>query len=161
LVAMAATFGAATRTPFTSIVFLFELTRDYDAVLPLMGATVVAVLVTQLLLRESLMTEKLARRGMLVRHLYELDPTSITRVGDVMTTDVTTVEAQLSVTAAQEVVLGGGHHAYPVVDDDGRCVGVVARDDLLATDAAGDESVRSVADPVVVGIGPERSVRQA
>src|SRR5690606_28285920 len=53
LVAMAATFGAATRTPFTSIVFLFELTRDYQAVLPLMGTTVVAVLVTRLLMEES------------------------------------------------------------------------------------------------------------
>jgi hypothetical protein len=68
LVAMAATFGAATRTPFTSIVFLFELTQDYQAVLPFMGTTVLAVIVAQALTRESLMTEKLARRGLSVHN---------------------------------------------------------------------------------------------
>ena len=59
---MAATFGAATRAPFAAIVFVFELTRDYDAILPLMLATVLADLVARALLRESIMTEKLARR---------------------------------------------------------------------------------------------------
>ena len=42
---MAATFGAAARAPFAAIVFLFELTRDYNAMLPLMLATVLADLV--------------------------------------------------------------------------------------------------------------------
>ena len=63
LVAMAATFGAATRAPFAAIVFVFELTRDYDAILPLMLATVLAEIVARVTLRESLMTEKLARAG--------------------------------------------------------------------------------------------------
>ncbi|HBI43235.1 MAG TPA: hypothetical protein DDY78_10320, partial [Planctomycetales bacterium] len=63
LVAMAATFGAATRATFTGIVFAFELTRDYNAILPLMLATVVADLVSAALLDHGLMTEKLARRG--------------------------------------------------------------------------------------------------
>ena len=64
LVAMAATFGAATRAPFAAIVFVFELTRDYDAILPLMLATVLAELVARATLADSLMTEKLARRGL-------------------------------------------------------------------------------------------------
>ena len=91
LVAMAATFGAATRTPLTSIVFVFELTQDYQAVLPLMGTTVLAVLVAQTLMHESLMTEKLARRGILVHNHYDIDPATITRVSDVMGTPVHTL----------------------------------------------------------------------
>ena len=63
LVAMAATFGAATRAPFAAIVFVFELTRDYDAILPLMLATVLAEIVTRMTLRDSLMTEKLRAGG--------------------------------------------------------------------------------------------------
>ena len=51
LVAMAATFGAATRATFASIVFLFELTRDYNAILPLMLATVIATLVASAIMR--------------------------------------------------------------------------------------------------------------
>ena len=58
--------GAATRAPFAAIVFVFELTRDYDAILPLMLATVLAEIVTRLTLQESLMTEKLARRRITV-----------------------------------------------------------------------------------------------
>ena len=45
LVAMAATFGAATRATFTAIVFVFELTQDYNVIVPLMLATVLADLV--------------------------------------------------------------------------------------------------------------------
>ncbi len=60
LVAMAATFGAATRATFTAIVFAFELTRDYHAILPLMLATVIADLACRAFLEHGLMTEKLA-----------------------------------------------------------------------------------------------------
>ena len=74
LVAMAATFGAATRAPFAAIVFVFELTRDYNAILPLMLATVLAEIVTRVTLRDSLMTEKLSRRRVSVPGDY--GPTS-------------------------------------------------------------------------------------
>ena len=63
LVAMAATFGATARAPFAAILFLFELTRAYNAILPLMLATVLADLVARTLLPHSIMTEKLARRA--------------------------------------------------------------------------------------------------
>src|SRR5207253_7640157 len=66
LVAMAATFGASTRATFASIVFIFELTRDYNAILPLMLATVLASLIAATLMRDSIMTEKLTRRGLRV-----------------------------------------------------------------------------------------------
>ena len=88
LVAMAATFGAATRATFASIVFLFELTRDYDIILPLMLATVIADIVAGALLRESLMTEKLARRGLRVARDYQADILGTTLVREVMTTEV-------------------------------------------------------------------------
>ncbi len=69
LVAMAATFGSATRATFTAIVFAFELTRDYHAILPIMLAAVIADLVAGALLDHGLMTEKLAapRTARLVR----------------------------------------------------------------------------------------------
>ena len=93
LVAMAATFGAATRAPFAAIVFVFELTRDYDAILPLMLATVLAEIVTRVTLHESLMTEKLARRRVAVPGDYRPDVMATTRVGEIMSTDVVTVAA--------------------------------------------------------------------
>src|SRR5207253_7454066 len=101
LVAMAATFGAATRATFTSIVFLFELTRDYEIILPLMLATVLADLVAGWFLGESLMTEKLARRGLRVAGDYQVDVLGTTLVREVMTTDVETLPVEASVRHAR------------------------------------------------------------
>jgi chloride channel protein, CIC family len=84
LVAMAATFGAAARAPFAAIVFLFELTRDYNAILPLMLATVLADLVARTLLPHSIMTEKLARRGIPVPAAFHADPLRTTTVAAIL-----------------------------------------------------------------------------
>lgn len=161
LVAMAATFGAATRTPLTSIVFLFELTQDYQAVLPLMGTTVLAVLVTQVLMRESLMTEKLARRGVLVHNNYELDPASVIRVDQVMTTHVQTLSEKATIADAIEAVLNHGHAAYPITDEGRRCVGIVSRVDLTQADLDDALSVMEVAKTDVITIKSTATVRDA
>lgn len=137
LVAMAATFGAATRAPFASIVFVFELTRDYNAVLPLMLATVLADLLARSLLNDSLMTEKLSRRGLLVPDAYHPDVLSTSTVASVMTREVLTLPATATIGVAVERFRTGGHSAYPIVDGDGRCVGIVSRSDLLAAHEPG------------------------
>lgn len=161
LVAMAATFGAATRTPFTSIIFLFELTQDYQAVLPLMGATVLAVIVTKLLMSDSLMTEKLTRRGLSIHNLYELDPARITRVADVMSMPVVTLPHTATVAEARQAMVTGPHSAFPLVDDDGRCLGMIGRSDLMGTEVPEDSPALEVASTDVVTVGTESSVRDA
>jgi chloride channel protein, CIC family len=134
LVAMAATFGATARAPFAAILFLFELTRDYNAILPLMLATVLADLVARTLLPHSIMTEKLARRGVTVPSMFHADPLRITRVRAVMTSDVETIPDSATFSSVEEVFRRGRHSAYPVVDDDGHLVAIVGRDDLLEAD---------------------------
>ena len=162
LVAMAATFGAATRAPFASIVFLFELTRDYNAILPLMLATVVADLVAGALMRDSIMTEKLTRRGLRVPSDYHADALLTTSVEAVMTSkvDVVPVNAPIADVAAR--FRADGHGAYPVVDGDGRCVGIVARGDLLREGDWTDESpVGDVAARDVVSVSSTDAVSEA
>ena len=73
LVAMAAVFGAAARAPFTLIIFAFEITRNYDSVLPLMLVVVVAYAIALRFMDNSIMTERLARRGRQVNQEYEVD----------------------------------------------------------------------------------------
>ena len=74
LVAMGAVFGAASRATFTFIIFAFEITRDYNSVLPLMLVSVIADgMAMWLMPKSSIMTEKLARRGMRVHAEYEID----------------------------------------------------------------------------------------
>ena len=162
LVAMAATFGAATRATFASIVFLFELTRDYNAILPLMLATVIATLVASAITRDSIMTEKLTRRGLRVPSDYHADILTTTSVAAVMNPDVETVNRSVSVAEVAERFQTNGHGAYPVVDDEGRCVGIIARGDLLREGEWTDDSpVGDVAARDVVSITSTDTVSDA
>jgi chloride channel protein, CIC family len=154
LVAMAAVFGAATHATFTSIVFLFELTGDYHVILPLMLATVIASLVARGLMEESLMTEKLARRGLRVPRDYHVDVLRSTAVRQVMTAEVETLPAPTTVSAARERFRAGTHGAYPIVDPEGRLVGIVTRGDLLVIEEADRRPLLDIASTDVVTVAP-------
>ena len=162
LVAMAAVFAAATRAPFASMVFVFELTRDFGIVVPLMLATVIASLVYDAFLRESLLTVKLARRGVRVRPQLGVDPLRVASVGEVMTTDVLTIPATATVAEARALFATVGHSAYPVVDADGSVVAMLTRLDLLQ-DASNDDtvSVLDLASRGPVTVAPEQPAERA
>jgi CIC family chloride channel protein len=162
LVAMAATFGAATRAPFASIVFLFELTRDYNSILPLMLATVIATLLASSVMHDSIMTEKLTRRGLRVPSDYHADVLGTTLVSTVMTTDVETVHATSPFREVAKRFQADGHGAYPVVDSDGHLVGIITRGALLRADDVNDEtSIEAMAAHDVVTVTPGDSVGDA
>jgi CBS domain-containing protein len=161
VVAMAAVFGAASRATFASIVFVFEVTQDFHIVLPLMLASVLADLVASALLRDSLMTEKLSRRGLQVRNEYEVDVLRAIPVSEVMSRVVRTVPADMPVARLRRMFAGGGHGGYPVVDGDGRVVGMVARTDLLEERAPDGATALDVGSEDVVSIGPDDPLLEA
>ena len=154
LVAMAATFGAATRASFTAIVFVFELTRDYQVIVPLMLATVIADLVFDAVSKDSIMTERLSHRGLRIGRHYGVDPFTTVPVARIMTAPVATLPVTSTVGEARARLLGGGHGAYPLVDADGRLAGIVARGDVL-DDAEDDAPVVERASTDVVTVAPE------
>jgi H+/Cl- antiporter ClcA/predicted transcriptional regulator len=161
LVAMAATFGEATRATLTSIVFVFELTQDYNAILPLILASVLADLVGLWLLPNSLMTEKLARRGLRVPSDLRTDLVTTTQVSDVMTSPVNTLPPDASIGAVMATVERTGHGAYPLVDGGGALVGIISRGDLLESEAASDTPVIELARRDVVVVRPGETVAVA
>jgi CIC family chloride channel protein len=154
LVAMAATFGASTRATFTAIVFVFELTRDYQVVVPLMVATVLADLVFNSLSEHSIMTEKLSHRGLRIGRHYAVDPFTTCMVSRIMSSPVATMPVTTTVAEARRRVLAGGHGAYPLVDADGGMVGIVTRGDLLGDDVDPEDPVVDHASPDVVSVRP-------
>jgi H+/Cl- antiporter ClcA len=161
LVAMAAAFGASIRATFTAIVFLFELTRQYQIILPLMLASVLAEFVATALMRDSLMTEKLTRRGLRVQGDYEADVLSSTTVAEVMTRDVDTLPETTPVAQARQLLQRVRHDAFPVVDAAGHCVAILSRSDLLTTEPDGTEPVTTVATPQVVEVRPDDTLLDA
>ena len=144
-----------------AVLALAKLARDYQIMLPLMLAAVVADVIAAALMHETLMTEKLARRGLRVQTEYEVDVLRTTLVRDVMTREVDTLPAAVSVGEARARLLAGRHSAYPLVDGEGRCVGVLARGDFLrqASDAAAP--VAGIASGDVVAVSPDDTVFRA
>ncbi|MGH2940288.1 MAG: chloride channel protein [Solirubrobacterales bacterium] len=84
LVGLAAILAAAMRSPLTGVVFAVELTHRYEALLPLLIGAAAAYAISILILRRSILTEKIARRGVHVNHEYSVDPLEVLFVGDVM-----------------------------------------------------------------------------
>jgi H+/Cl- antiporter ClcA/CBS domain-containing protein len=158
LVAMAATFGAATRATFAAIVFLFEITRDYQMILPLMLAGVIADLVASALLEESLLTEKLARRGLKVRGDYEVDILRTMLVRQVMTTEVDTLPSDITMHEARLQFDRGDHNAYPVVDAEGKVIAICTRSTVVRSADPGSGLLTDVADADVVTAFPSDTV---
>jgi CBS domain-containing protein len=128
---MAAMLGGTMRAPLTGAIFAVELTGDMLALTPLLVASSTAYLVTVLLLKRSILTEKIARRGGHVTREYSIDPFQLTRVAQVMLPEVETVSVDLTVAEAVAVVQAGTHRIYPVVDAAGRPVGLLSRADAL------------------------------
>jgi chloride channel protein, CIC family len=141
LVSMAAVLGGTMRSPLTGTVFALELTHDINALPALLIASVVSHGFTVLLMRRSILTEKIARRGYHVSREYSVDPLELLSVGDVMTKNVVAIPAALPVRdLLRTYFLGGGaqkHQGYPVVDAGGNLVGVVTRSNLLEDWIAG------------------------
>jgi CIC family chloride channel protein len=135
-VCMAAVFGGAARAPLTSMIFAVELTHQSKLLLPVLIACTVSDLVSLGFLKHSIMTEKIARRGVQIGHEYELDALALHTVGQVMTTDVETVPVSLPLRRLIELFYHHEqrprHQGYPVVDDHGRLVSMVTRSDLPA-----------------------------
>ena len=96
LVAMGAVFGSASRATFSFIIFAFEITRDYNAVLPLMLVSVIADGISMLLMpKASIMTEKLARRGLRIHQDYEADVLQHTLVSETMDREAPTIAGDM------------------------------------------------------------------
>lgn len=157
LLGMAAMMGGTMRAPLTGTFFAVELTGDVSSLLPLLAATISAYAVTVLLLRRSILTEKIARRGQHITREYGIDPFEYARARDIMIEAVDTLPAQMRVGEASAffATTEKTHRIYPVVDSDGLLKGVVSRGDALRwqqnpalADQSLDERVSDTSVPV-------------
>jgi len=135
LVSMAAVLGGTMRSPLTGIVFALELTHDIHALPALLIAAVIAHAFTVLFMKRSILTEKVARRGFHVSREYSVDPLEKISVGDVMSANVVTIPAGATIKTLMEEYFfserSPKHQSYPVLDKDGRLLGLVARSNML------------------------------
>jgi CIC family chloride channel protein len=170
LVAMGAVFGAASRATFTFIIFAFEITRDYNSVLPLMLVSVIADGIAMLLMpKSSIMTEKLARRGLHVHQDYEADVLAQAKVADTMDRELPSVSAATKVGALAERIARhdpavARHEALLILDESGKLSGIITRGDLLRAldrDSSGAMDVLEAGTSKLIVTYPDEIVSEA
>jgi CBS domain-containing protein len=164
LVGMAAMFAGASHATLASVVFAFETTRQPMGLLPLLAGCTAAYLISCLFMKTSIMTEKIARRGTHIRTEYAVDVLDQLLVKDFASRAVVALLADDRVVDTRDWILsnveGSTHTGFPVVDEDGKLIGVLTRRDLLET--AGDkETLRQLIRRPAVVIREDLSLREA
>jgi len=167
LVSMGAILGGTMRSPFTSIVFAFELTHDANVFLPLLVGSVIAHAFTVLTLKRSILTEKVARRGYHLSREYAVDPLEILFARDVMRSKVAVLPARSTLREFQQVLRSDHRQSQrllPVVDDGGTLAGVVTRGDIhklcrQGNDAAVGKQLRELVRKETVEVFPDEPLR--
>ena len=164
VVGMAALFAGASRAFLASVVFAFETTQETNVLLPLLAGGAAAYLVSALLMRNTIMTEKIARRGVRVPEEYQADYLDGVLVRDGRSRDVVSLRAEDPVDVVRSWLAsdapGTRHQGFPVVDAAGELMGVLtAREIAMAPDAAARVSSLVKRPPVVVF--EDESLREA
>jgi chloride channel protein, CIC family len=136
MVGMAAIMGGTMRSPFTGMVFLLELTHDLNALPAVMVGSVAALGVTVLLLRRSILTEKIARRGLHITREYSVDPFNLLRVSEAMDKNPPTIPANMTVAKLSELIAQGDpslarRQGTLIVDDEDLLAGIITRGDVV------------------------------
>jgi H+/Cl- antiporter ClcA len=140
LVGMAAMFAGASRALLASVVFAFETTRQPLSLLPLLGGCTSAYLISALMMRYTIMTEKIARRGAVVPAEYAADYLDQVLVRDAASRQVVALAADDTLASVRAWLAsrapGTGHQGFPVNDANGDLVGVLTRRDIFNTEEA-------------------------
>ena len=134
LVAMAAVFGGIARAPFTSIVFLFELSHNPNSLLPLIICVMISDGFVRLFSRDSIMTVKLVKRGLIVLQDYSVPVLMRARIDQVMRNQFTVFKGEDELRTVLETFVPDDATLIPVVDAAGALIGIVEPHDLLRTE---------------------------
>jgi len=126
-----------------------------------MFASVIAQAVASALLHENIMTEKLARRGLKVESDYSVDALAHAAVRDVMTTEVDTLPADATLGDANRRLERGRHGAYPIIDAERHVLAIIAREDVLDTEATEDRPAVEVGSSDVVTVTSDQPLAVA
>jgi CBS domain-containing protein len=165
LVGMAAMFAGASRALLASVIFAFEVTHQPLSLLPLLGGCTSAFLISSLLMRHTIMTEKIARRGARVLAEYSTDFLDQVLVKDAATRDVVALAADDSLADVRawfaSHAAGTQHQGFPVLDRDGFFLGALTRRDILDSQAPESAPLRQILHGSPAIVFEDNSLREA
>ena len=161
LAGMGIFFSAVARVPITSIVIVFEMTMDFNLVLPLMVGSGIAYLVAETLSPGSLYDRLLEWSGI---HL-EKDPTAEgvwagLKAADIMKTRVETLPSRISLNEAIQAFSQSSHRTFPVMEE-GKLVGILTQSDLASIAQrrlGGATAIQEIMTPEPVTVAPTHTL---
>ncbi len=139
MVGMGAMVGSGTGAAMMAVTMIFEMTRNYDIVLPMILAVAVSIGIRRVLSRENIYTLKLVRRGHVIPKARHANMFLVRRAGEVMDTDVIVAAADSSFEELLARPDNEGRLRHVVVADDGHIIGVLRVNTAFRT-AAGVQS---------------------
>jgi H+/Cl- antiporter ClcA/CBS domain-containing protein len=148
LVSMSAVLGGMMRAPFTAVIFALELTHDINALPPLLIASICAYAFTVLVMKRSILTEKVARRGYDIFREYGVDPLERFRISEAMSRSVVTIPSTTPASELLEYYFASSnkHRGYPVLNEKGKLIGVLTISDLLGDSILGADKTHTASD---------------
>ncbi|HET6881215.1 MAG TPA: chloride channel protein [Pirellulales bacterium] len=165
MVGMAALFAGASRALLTSAVFAFETTLQPLGLLPLLAGCAASYLVSSLVMRNSIMTEKIARRGISPPAEYVADLLEQVTVRQVCSQTVVSLKADDTLSAVRQWLASGSagttHQGFPVIDERETLVGVVTRRDLVKLTDPDGRRIRDIIVRTPKYVYDDCTVRQA
>jgi CIC family chloride channel protein len=142
IVGMGAVVSGTTHGPLSAILILFEMTGDYKIILPLMIACIVGCLASGQILKDSIYTLKLARRGVNIKAGKEVSVLRSISVKDVMNPEVETIPENITLGKLAEKISRSKYNSFPVLNKDGHLTGVLTFFDYH--DVVFDEHLKDV-----------------
>ena len=165
LVGMAAVFAGTSRATLTAILIMFEMTSNYQIILPLMFACVVSDGVTKILSKETIYTKKLTRKGIRYSYEREVNILETINVEDVMVKKekIKCVDSDMSVRELTDVIVETGYQGFPCVNDDGQLVGIVTHSDVrqAVLDGKADANVCDIQTKKLAIVYPDNTLEEA
>ncbi|HEX6562981.1 MAG TPA: chloride channel protein [Chthoniobacterales bacterium] len=168
LLGMASMMAGTMRTPFTAIFFAVELTHDFQCMPHLLVGSISALFVTVLLMRRSILTEKIARRGHHVSREYSVDLFQLLRVKEVMAKEPPSAPASMTVAEladriAEDVAPYAQRHGVPLVDEQGRLAGMITRADIMRAlrNGKGEDTLLNAGSRDLIVTSPDELLSEA
>src|SRR5215469_1418656 len=168
LLGMASMMAGTMRTPFTAIFFAVELTHDFQCMPHLLVGAIAALFVTVLLMRRSILTEKIARRGHHISREYSVDLFQLLRVKEVMAKKPPSAPASMTVAElagliAEDVAPYAQRHGLPLVDEQGNLAGMITRADIMRAlrNGKGEDTLLNAGTRDLVVTSPDELLSEA
>jgi CIC family chloride channel protein len=150
LIGMSAMFAGASRAYLTSITFALEATMQSHALLALLGACTASYIISFFMMENTIMTEKIARRGVFTPDSFEPDLLQKITVAQVMKENDIVLSSQNTISETREWLKESPDHRqfFMTVDSDGTYGGIVKLTDLYGSQETNDRSIKEIIDPV-------------